>query len=102
MKNILFKCALILLVSISSCSDDILEQTPLHAPDESVFWTTEQDAQKALNYLYSYLPNAKKWWSECLSDNAVMTNAWGEGNMGQISHGTVITNDWVFNSWGLY
>ncbi|QTE23681.1 RagB/SusD family nutrient uptake outer membrane protein [Polaribacter cellanae] len=86
MKNI--KIILILLVVgyVTSCSD-VLDQPPLHAPDESSFWSSEGDAQKALNVLYTYLPNARRWWAECLSDNSIMTNAWGEGGMGQISQG---------------
>ncbi|WP_034044976.1 RagB/SusD family nutrient uptake outer membrane protein [Wocania ichthyoenteri] len=86
MKNIHTKIILICLVAFTSCSD-VLDQPPLHAPDESLFWTSEVDAEKALVALYPYLPNDTSWWAECISDNAIMTNAWGEGGMGQISQG---------------
>ena len=86
MKNIKIALLISLILGTVSCSD-VLDQPPLHAPDEDLFWASEQDAEKALVTLYTYLPNARKWWAECLSDNAVMTNAWGEGGMGQISQG---------------
>jgi hypothetical protein len=73
---------------LASCSD-ILEQAPLHTPDVTTFWKSEDDAQMALNNLYSYLPNQYRYWTECLSDNAIMTNAWGEGGMGEIKQGNL-------------
>ncbi|MCL3782552.1 RagB/SusD family nutrient uptake outer membrane protein [Prolixibacteraceae bacterium JC049] len=84
MKKIL--AILILAVAIVGC-DDFLEKEPLHTPDETTFWKTEADAEMAVNSLYNYLPNARRWWTECYSDNAIMTNAWGEGGLGEIKQG---------------
>lgn len=71
------------------CSDDFLNREPLHAPSETTFWQSEYDAEVAVNQLYQYLPNARRWWTECFSDNAMMTNAWGEGGLGQIKQGSL-------------
>lgn len=86
MRNNIIVLSIFLILGFGSCSD-VLDQPPLHAPDEDLFWASEQDADKALITLYTYLPNERKLWAECLSDNAVMTNAWGEGGLGQISQG---------------
>jgi len=83
MKKIFF----ILIAIIGTSCADFLETEPLHTPDETTFWKSEDDAQKALNYIYTFLPSSRQWWTECYSDNAIMTNAWGEGGMGEIKQG---------------
>lgn len=88
MKRKILSIALGVALLVSSCSD-FLNQEPLNTPDETMFWKTEADAQMALNNLYSYLPNQYRYWTECLSDNAIMTNAWGEGGMGEIKQGNL-------------
>ncbi|MCG8306938.1 MAG: RagB/SusD family nutrient uptake outer membrane protein [Cytophagales bacterium] len=87
MKNIVL--IIISLFFFISCNEDFLERPPLHAPSETTFWNTEYDAEVAINQLYNYLPNARRWWTECYSDNAIMTNAWGEGGLGQIKQGSI-------------
>jgi hypothetical protein len=85
-KIFLIQAAVVLM--FASCSD-VLEQSPLHTPDVTTFWKSEADAQMALNALYSFLPNAYGFWRECYSDNAIMTNAWGDGGMGEIKQGNL-------------
>jgi hypothetical protein len=87
MKKIILIQAVISFV-FTSCSD-VLNQPPLHTPDVTTFWQSESDAQMALNSVYGYLPNQYRYWTECLSDNAIMTNAWGEGGMGEIKQGNL-------------
>ncbi len=77
---------LIISVFFFSC-EDYLEREPLHTPDETSFWKTDGDAQLALTHLYKYLPDYFEWWTESYSDNAIMTNAWGEGGLGEIKQG---------------
>ena len=76
------------VLSMNSCSD-ILDQAPLNLPDETTFWKTDNDAQLALTNLYKYLPDYFQWWTECYTDNAIMTNAWGEGGLGEIKQGNM-------------
>ncbi|MDR0843807.1 MAG: RagB/SusD family nutrient uptake outer membrane protein, partial [Tannerella sp.] len=87
MKKIILIQAVFIFI-FTSCSD-VLEQPPLHTPDVTTFWKSESDAQMALNNVYSYLPNQYRYWTECLSDNAIMTNAWGEGGLGEIKQGNL-------------
>ena len=94
-KNILY---LLILVLFVSC-EDYLEREPLHTPDETTFWKSEDDAQKALNNLYSYLPSASRWWTESYSDNAIMTNAWGEGGLGEIKQGGLSATTSHIQTW---
>lgn len=84
MKKIL---AILIIALVATACDDYLDREPLHTPDETTFWKTEADAQKALNNLYNYLPTALRYWKNCLSDDAVMTNAWGERGLGEIKQG---------------
>lgn len=84
MKRIIYILSIIIIAS--GCSD-FLDVDPLHTPDENTFWKTESDAQTALNQLYNYLPHTRRWWTECYSDNAIMTNAWGERGLGEIKQG---------------
>ncbi|MDR1221352.1 MAG: RagB/SusD family nutrient uptake outer membrane protein [Tannerella sp.] len=87
MKKIFLIITTVILM-FTSCSD-VLEQAPLHTPDVTTFWKSESDAQMALNTLYSYLTDAYGFWRECYSDNAIMTNAWGDGGMGEIKQGNL-------------
>ncbi|MDN5202189.1 RagB/SusD family nutrient uptake outer membrane protein [Fulvivirgaceae bacterium BMA10] len=93
------------LITLLSCSEDFLDRVPLHAPSETTFWQSELDAEIAVNQLYDYLPNARRWWTECYSDNAIMTNAWGERGLGQIKQGSLspttghIQPDYFWSEW---
>jgi hypothetical protein len=88
MKKIFLIQTTVILLICASCSD-VLDQAPLHTPDVTTFWKSETDAQMALNALYGYLPNQYRYWTECLSDNAIMTNAWGESGLGEIKQGNL-------------
>lgn len=90
---------LLFVVTLFASCEDYLEREPLHTPDETTFWKTEDDVQKALNTLYSYLPSASRWWTECYSDNAIMTNAWGEGGMGEIKQGGLSATTSHIQTW---
>lgn len=102
MKKIIF--LLLIALTTFSCSD-FLETEPLHTPDETTFWKSEADAQQALNNLYNYLPNAMRYWKNCLSDDAIMTNAWGERGLGEIKQGGLsattghIQSDYHWSPW---
>lgn len=93
------------LAALLGCSEDFLDRAPLDATSEATFWQSEYDAQVAVNQLYQYLPNARRWWTECYSDNAIMTNAWGEAGLGQIKQGSLspttghIQADYFWSEW---
>ncbi len=104
MKKAIIALSTGLLFTLSSCSD-FLDQAPIHTPDETTFWKTEGDALMAVNNLYTYLPKAERWWTECYSDNATMTNAWGEGGMGEMKQGNItaaVSHIQSTNSWSLW
>ncbi|WP_434036681.1 RagB/SusD family nutrient uptake outer membrane protein [Formosa sp. 4Alg 33] len=57
MKRILYIITLIFTgIAFNSCSDDLLEKTPLDQISDTDFWKTEGDLQLYLNQLYATLP----------------------------------------------
>ncbi len=88
----------IVVIAAVSCSD-FLETEPKHTPDETIFWKSEADAQQALNNLYNFLPGKDRFWYNCWSDDAIMTNAWGEGSMGEMKQGGLSPTTTYIQSW---
>ncbi len=60
----------ILFFALVSCTEDFLERYPLSQSSAETFWTSEDNAEMWVNYLYNSLPDADCVVREIWSDNA--------------------------------
>lgn len=79
----------ILFFALVSCNKDFLERYPLSQPVVETFWTSEDNAEMWVNYLYNSLPgDGKDVIRETWSDNATRRPV----TSGEISNGTFDAN----------
>jgi len=63
----------LLAIILGSCDDDFLDTTPLSAPSDATFWTSEANAVTWINYAYRYLPSANDYRFDTMSDDCYGT-----------------------------
>ncbi|WP_373494343.1 RagB/SusD family nutrient uptake outer membrane protein [Aquiflexum sp.] len=86
MKEKLFKIMVIAIVFVS-CDDDLLDKYPADTLNPSNFWTSESDAEAAVNNLYTRLPEFRGWmYREILSDYAIGSS--GDEGRNNVNEGT--------------
>ncbi|MEQ9289102.1 MAG: RagB/SusD family nutrient uptake outer membrane protein [Cyclobacteriaceae bacterium] len=88
--------ALIGVVPLAGCNDDLLDKAPITTLNPSTFWTSEDDAILAVNALYAYLPGYEAISFDKYSDIAVSSSIGGNDYIrGQTSSTEpMFENDW--------
>lgn len=100
MKNFKYPFIIILaVVSLWSCSEDLLDTTPNDRISKDIFWKTDQDATYAANAVYTFLENAGDFivW-DAMSDIGHLTLQWrDESIMEKGSYDATLSI--VYNRW---
>lgn len=78
----------ILLFTLVSCNKDFLDRFPLSQPSSETFWTSADNAELWVNYIYNGLPAAGSIIRETWSDNALFRPS----PTGVIANGTLVSN----------
>jgi hypothetical protein len=92
------------LATTLSCSDDFLERAPLDKPSMDTFWSSPEQAEMWVNYLYQVTPNSATGLMgvDVTTQEAYSDNAYGRTNRARnsIATGTFEPNDaHVANVW---
>jgi len=74
MKRISYFLVLLFVALLFSCDDDFLDTTPLNAPSDATFWTSEANAVSWINYAYRSLPGADDYQFDTMSDDCYGTD----------------------------
>ena len=83
MKILKYIPVLLLIVSMSSCSDDFLDKTPLDTINTENFYQTGEDAIAAINGAYQPLQwpklyNMRMWTSDIMAGNSIVGAGGGD------------------------
>lgn len=90
----------IILFTLISCDDNFLERYPLSQSSSETFWTSDENAEMWVNYIYNGLPNAGSIDRETWSDNAI----YRPSPTGVIANGTheptstIVSGEWDYTT----
>jgi starch-binding outer membrane protein, SusD/RagB family len=90
------------IMALCSCNKDFLDRQPLDEYSESSLWTSEKDAEAALNGCYSrWEDGGWLFYIDCASDNAFNPYPWEGysmmGNASQLTPTNTGVNKWNFS-----
>ena len=94
----------ILLVAIlPSCNEDFLDKQPTDSLTNSTYWTSTDNAQKAITAVYQYLGD--EWWKTFLTSGTDDGYAWSTWpcDMRDVANGSAIASAGTFSHfWQFY
>ena len=102
MKNIIIISSFA-IIALCSCNNDFLDRQPLDEYSESSLWTSDKDAEAALNGCYNrWEDGGWIFYIDCASDNAYNPYPWEGysmmGNASQLTPNNTGVNKWNFRT----